>query len=480
MMKKLLCFLLMAVLLATSVVPTFAMNETSWDTVWSSADAEAGLIMFVGSDESERNFTWYTEDQNTPSVIVSTNGALNDSEEFTGTSVKATEGDFANHVTVTELEEDTVYYYKCISGDYESDVYSFRTASDDEFKAVYMTDIHITSDDGNQESLKNTSNKFNSTLEDVLSKESDVSLLLSAGDQASDGREDEYKAFAASPILKSVSVATAIGNHDLKGAEYKTFTNLPNEYEEAAVSSYIGDDYWFVKGDVLFLVVDTNNASGADHYKFVKKAIESNPDVKWKVMMAHHDLYSGRIPSRESENELLRLIWAPIVDEFGIDLVLLGHSHYYTVSNVLCNNKIVAPLESEMVDPNGTIYMVSCSINRPRGEDEIGLNEEIGFAHLTQEPTYNILTCNEDSITVESYEVGAEEPFNSFTITKTTDDGGHEYDKKFFPSIFNRLVRFIGKVVAFFGNIGRLYDLREDGFDVKIIEGLLGKKLFKD
>lgn len=479
-MRKLLCFVLTAVLLATSVVPTFAMSETSWDAVWSSDDAEAGLVMFVGSDESERNFTWYTETQNTPSVLVSTNGMLIGSEKFEGTSVKATEGDFANHVTVTELEEDTVYYYKCISGDFESDIYSFKTASDDEFKAVYMTDIHITSDDGNQESLRNTSYKFNNTLEDVLSRENDVSLILSAGDQASDGREDEYKAFAVSPILKSVSVATTIGNHDRKGAEYKTFSNLPNEYEEAAVSSYIGDDYWFVKGDVLFLVVDTNCTSGADHYKFVKKAVESNPDVKWKVLMAHHDLYSGRIPSRESENELLRIMWAPIIDEFGVDLVLLGHSHYYTVSNVLCNNKIVAPLESEMVDPNGTIYMVSCSINRPRGDDEIGLNEEIGFAHLTQEPTYNILTCNEDSITVESYEVGAEEPFNSFTITKTSDDGGHEYDKDFFPSIFNRLVRFIGKVVAFFNNIGRLHDLREDGFDVKIIEGLLGKKLFKD
>ena len=475
-MRKLLCFVLTAVLLATSVVPTFAMSETSWDSVWSSADAEAGLVMFVGSDESERNFTWYTEEQSTPSVVVSTNGMLTDSEKFEGTSVKATEGDFANHVTVTELEEDTVYYYKCISGDYESDVYSFRTASDDEFKAVYMTDIHITQNsEENPYSLKNTSYNLNNTLEDALSKESDISLLLSTGDQASDGLECEYKAFAASPLLKSISVATTIGNHDLKGAEYKTFSNLPNEYEKAAVSSYIGDDYWFVKGDVLFLVVDSNNASGADHYKFVKKAVESNPDVKWKVMMAHHDLYSGRIPHRESENELLRLIWAPIVDEFGIDLVLLGHSHYYTVSNVLRNNKIVAPLESEMVDPNGTIYMVSCSINRPRGDDEIGLNEEIGFDYLTEEPTYNILTCSEDSITVESYEVGDEEPFNSYTITKTTKDGGHENDTSFFLNLFNRLVRFIGKIVAFFGNIGRLYDLREDGFDVKIIDGLLGR-----
>ena len=471
--KSLLCILLTAVLLATSLVPSIAMSQSSWDEIWASEDTAAGLVMFTGSDESERNFTWYTDDQNTPEVRVSTNMFLTDAAVFEGTSQKATEGEFVNHVTISGLEENTVYYYQCISGDYESDVYSFRT-DDDEFKAVYMTDIHITNESEDPEMLKNTSFNLNNTLEDALSRENDISLLLSAGDQASDGRLAEYKGFASSPILKRIPVATSIGNHDRKGAEYKTFANVPNEYE-AGISSYVGNDYWFVKGDVLFLVADTNNAAGKDHAKFVKKAVEENPDVKWKVLMAHHDLYSGRIESRESENELLRIVWAPIIDEYGIDLVLLGHSHYYTVSNVLCDNEIVAPLEETMVDPAGTVYMVSCSINRPRSDENIGLNDEIGYAYLTQEPIYNILTCSEDSITVESYEVGAEESFNSFTIVKTDKDGGHNYEKSFFASIFNALVRSIGRIVTFFNNIGRYHDMKEDGFDVKLLDCIFGK-----
>lgn len=471
--KSLLCVLLTAILLATSLVPSIAMSQSSWDEIWASEDAAAGLVMFTGSDESERNFTWYTDDQNTPEVRVSTNMFLTDAVAFEGESMKATEGEFVNHVTISGLEENTVYYYQCISGDYESDVYSFRT-DDDEFKAVYMTDIHITNESEDPEMLKNTSFNLNNTLEDALSRENDISLLLSAGDQASDGRLAEYKGFASSPILKSIPVATSIGNHDRKGAEYKTFANVPNEYEKG-ISSYVGNDYWFVKGDVLFLVADTNSASGKDHAKFVKNAVGSNPDVKWKVLMAHHDLYSGRLPSRESENELLRMMWAPIIDEYGIDLILLGHSHYYTVSNVLYDNEIVAPLEETMVDPAGAVYMVSCSINRPRGDDDIGLNDEIGYAYLTQEPIYNILTCSEDSITVESYEVGAEESFNSFTIVKTDKDGGHDYEKSFFASIFNALVRSIGRIVTFFNNIGRYHDMKEDGFDVKLFDCIFGK-----
>lgn len=476
-MKKLLCVCLTIVILVSSAIPTFAMNESAWDEVWESADTKAGLVMFVGSDESERNFTWYTETQNTPKVAVSTDILMLDAKDFEGTNQKATDGDYVNHVTITGLESGTTYYYKCTSGDYESAVYSFTTAPENEFKAVYMTDIHITADsEEDPTSLYQTSYKFNNTLEDALAKESDISLILSTGDQASDGLESEYKAFTASPLLKSIPVVTTIGNHDRKGAEYKTFANFPNEYEEAKISSYVGDNYWFVKGDVLFLVVDSNNASGTDHAAFVEKAVSANPDVKWKVMLAHHDLYSGRIPSRESENGLLRLIWAPIVDEFGIDLVLLGHSHFYTVSNVLYNNRTIAPLEPVMTDPAGTVYMVSCSINRPRVEEELGLNENvIGFDYLTMEPTYNILSCNENSITVESYEVGAEEAFNSFTITKTTNNGGHEYKESFFASMFNNLIRKIGTIYAFFNNIGRYSDLKEDGFDVNFFDCLFGK-----
>ena len=475
--KTLLSILMIAVIFVSAIIPSFAMENLVWDAVFESADAKAGLVMFVGSDETERNFTWYTETENTPVVTISTNFLMLGSEDYEGATEKASDGDFVNHVTVTDLEFGTTYYYKATSGDYESAVYSFTTSAENEFKAVYMTDIHITNDsEENTQSLYDTSLGLHNALTDAFIKERDINLLISAGDQASDGLEAEYKALAATPFLKSVSLAPSIGNHDRKGVEYKTFTNLPNEYEEAKVSSYIGDNYWFVKGEVLFLVVDTNNASGEDHAAFVEKAVNANPDVKWKVLVAHHDLYSGRIPHRESENRLIRMMWAPIVDEFGIDLVLLGHSHFYTVSNVLYNNKTVAPLEPEMIDPAGAVYMVSCSINRPREEEELGLNEKlIGFDYLTLEPTYNILSCSEDSITVESYEVGADEAFNSFTITKTTKDGGHEYKENAIVSMFNNLVRKIGSIYAIFNNIGRYSDLKEDGFDVNFFDCLLGR-----
>ena len=475
--KKALTVILAFIMLVTMAVPSFAMSEAQWADVWATDDAKAGIIMFVGSDESQRNFSWYTKTENVPEVIISEDTAFADAVSFKGTAVKASEGDFANKVTVSGLKADTTYYYQCVSGDFISDVYSFTTADASSFSAMYVTDIHISDNsEENPDNLSNTSYLFSETYEDALSKNSDISVILSAGDQASEGLEAEYKALTASPLFKTVSFATSIGNHDRKGVEYRTFTNLPNQDTQSSITSYIGKNYWFVKGDVLFLMMDSNNANAEGHVDFIEAAISANPDVKWKVMMMHHDLYSGRIPHRESENGLLRMIWGPIADEYGIDLVLLGHSHYYTVTNVLYGNRNIELLDPLMRDPAGTIYMVSCSITRPRGDDdELGLNKQVGFDYLTENATYNILDCSEDSITVKSYEVGADEPFNSFTITKTSAQGGHKTETGYFQTMWNKLVRKISSIYALFNNIGVYSDLKADGFDVNLFDVITGK-----
>ena len=206
----------------------------------------------------------------------------------------------------------------------------------------------------------------------------------------------------------------------------------------------------------------------------LKKAVEANEDVKWRVAMFHHDLYSARIESRESENALLRLMWAPIADEFGIDLCLLGHSHYYTISNVLYNNKTVEATENggKVTDAEGTVYMVSGSVNRPRDDEDIGLSENIGHAYLTQEKIYNLIDFSEDSIVINSYTVESDENIGSLTIEKTTNEGGHNY--RTIGRLYYPLVSVIGFIANIFTNIGDAYDNRQQGFKIPFFEGLFG------
>ncbi len=473
MNKKILSVFLAVIMLFTAVSPAYAqMSQNDWNSYLESADGKAGIIMFPGAEDSQRNFSWYSDGESVPEIALSENSDMSDSISFSGYSVETYSGNYSNKVTVTGLEAGKTYYYQCKSGSYVSSVYSFETDSDDSFTAVYMTDIHVSYDDKNPEHIKETAYNFDFTLNKALEKNDDISLILSAGDQASEGLQSEYIALSASPVVKSIPMATTIGNHDRKGVDYKTFTNMPNRADHA-VSSYVGSDYYFVKNNVLFLVMDSNNASSVDHRNFIKQAVKENPDVNWKIMMFHHDLYGGRIPRRESENALHRILWAPLADEFGIDLVLLGHSHYYTVSNVMYNNKTVAPLTNgaTVKDPNGTVYMVSGSLNRPRDDEDISLGNNVGIEYLTMDKIYNLIDFTEETLTVKSYAIESDVCFSSFTIEKSDADGGHS-DKM--PPLYNFIIRFIGSVYAVFNNIGVYNDLNDKGYDVKFFELLFG------
>ncbi len=433
-------------------------SDTAWQEYWSSyVDEGAAVTLAPGGTDSERCVGWYSASSDEPAYVeAAENENMSGAVRFEARQVQTNQGDVRNIAEITGLEPGKTYYYRCCAAGKTSEVYSFKTDSSKDFTALYVTDVHISSSEEDENAVREHAYKWNSVLEQA-SEKSDLSLVVSAGDQASLGLRCEYEGFVAPLAARSVPFATTVGNHDIKYTDYKAFHTVPNENTKALVSNYISADYYFVKGNALFLMLDSNCQSMSTHRSFIKKAIKDNPDVKWRIMMFHHDLYGGRIPHRESENGLLRTLYTPLADEFSIDLVLLGHSHYYTISNVMYHNKTVSSTEglSKVTDPNGTIYMVSGSINRPRSidEEEIPpLGENAGQSYLTDEIVYNLLDFTENSITVNSYTLESNEKFNTFTIEKTSQKGGH--DKASAP-FYEPFVRVIADIYAFFDRIVR-------------------------
>lgn len=468
--KSILSIVLVVLMLCSSGVASTAASV--WDIFWADTEeATRGIIMQPGRDESERNFSWYMPESVTScSVEISTNMLMLEADTFEGQVISDLHGSNVAKVTVTGLEEGETYYYTCVSGEEKSSVYSFSTIEDDSFSALYMSDIHITVDDATGD-VKATSYEFADLLAEVTLKH-DVNMILSAGDQGSDGLKKEYEGLTFSPVSRSLSFATAIGNHDRKGIAYKYFTNLPNE-NEGLVSSPQGGNYYFTKGEVLFLVIDSNNASSTDHRNFIENAVNENADLKWRVVMMHHDLYGGTIESRESENDLLRLILSPIFDEFNIDLVLTGHSHHYSVTDVVYNGESVQETVNggTVHNANGTVYMVSASVARPRSAEDIPYSDlvAIGMDEYADK-LYNIIDFSEDAITVTTYERGESGEYASFTLTK--DDDFEAPEINFFRKLMGKIFGAIGTIYAFFNNIGVYSDLKEDGFNVDFFESV--------
>ncbi len=471
--------LCLSILMSLQGVQGFALTQEEWNSYWqtSSATIDAGVIVAPGQYESERRFSWYSgEYEGDCEVKISLNADMSNAMTFTGVFEETPQGDRSNEVVATGLLPGKTYYYTCNSGDFTSPIATITTLVGDDFSALYVSDVHISKSDEDAMAVRDNAYKFHSVIDEATGRRADLALILSAGDQASAGLREEYVGYAASPLFKNLTTAITIGNHDKKYIDYKYFTNNP-EINAPGVNAYIGSDYWFVKGDALFLIMDSNNADADYHRSFIRRAVRANPDVKWRIAMFHHDLFGGRIESRESENELLRLIWLPIFDEFAVDLALFGHSHYYTVSNVIYKGESVMDMEAGSVIENapGTVYMVTGSINRPRELDDgevPPLGQNVGYSYLSGESIYNVLTFSETSITVNSYTLGTQDAFNTFTLTKNSQQGGHPDE---LGAFYNFILRFIGKVVAIFGNIGDAYDMYDKfGIRLPIFEALFG------
>lgn len=470
--KKILCIVLSCIILSTVILPisSSAISDTvSWDEY---LEDGKGIYIAPGADDTQMNVTWYGGAEGVaPYVLISDSEDMSNPKSFKGTIHSAPNVDRSNHVTVTGLTPGSRYYYVCCDGTTDSDVYSFRTVGKgDDFTAIYVSDIHITGENYDTPELYDSTVKYNTALTDAMTREDNIDLILSGGDQATDGRACEYYCMFAPLQMKTVPFAMAIGNHDVKRYTYDTVANYPNTAERFLSNSLVDGDYYFVKGNALFIVLDSTNSSAADHFAFTKKAVKENPDAKWRVMMFHHDIYGGHIDSRDFETTLLRMIFTPIIDTFEIDLVLTGHSHCYSQSHILYNFGVAQQTRDldSITDPKGTMYLNNGTLRiYPDEPEKVTIfdsdrrTEFIDTDLITNEnATYNTLTFTEDSLTIKSYIVGDEEAFNEFTINKTSQQGGHPETRE---PIWYKILKYVGTIYNVINNISRRIEISERG-----------------
>ncbi len=445
-----------------------SMSDSQWATYWSEYVSDGKAVYLApGGDDTEMRFAWMSEvNVFKPIVKVSKNASMNNSITYIGGYMASTGAGagYSAHVEATELDAGTQYYYQCGTAGSMTAVNSFKTLEKaGDFSAIYVTDIHVGGETLYDESTINGAKAFNDVLEAAVEKDNEIALIVSGGDQANSARVPEYVGLFASPVLKTIPFALAVGNHDMKDTNFKYIANNPNVYQNAISRTLTDGDYWFVKGDVLFLMLDTNAPSPMDHYDFIQQALDANPNIKWRVATFHHDLYGGHKPHRENEAKLLRLLLTPIFDKFAIDLVLMGHSHVYSRSHVLYRNKISQNLDglSSVKDAKGSIYFVSGSINSPRDAEAEG-SKYIAFDYVSSEDIiYNVIHFGGDKLTIRSYILGDDEdPMDTFTIEKTGEMGGHpEREVPFWYGFIQRLGTVVSVVTNFGKRIGFIFGI---------------------
>ena len=261
-------------------------------------------------------------------------------------------------VKVTGLEADTKYYYTIGNS---SDMLQGSSSNYFTTSPTYNTSRKL-SFSAFGDCGKPANSIQSATLNAYLSYTSGnpAELMLLLGDNAySTGTDAEYQAnffnTYGPTLLKNHILFPAPGNHDYGNvpetqanpniAYFKNFTT-PTNGECGGVPSNSAAYYSYNWGNVHFLSLDSHGNESGNSYrlydtlsnqvKWIKADLEANTRP-WTIVYWHHPPYTMGSHNSDTESELvyMRENLLRILERYGVDLVLCGHSHDYERSYLL-------------------------------------------------------------------------------------------------------------------------------------------------
>ena len=424
--------------------------NNQWNNQESGEMDTGKIVLTPGAKATDLNFAWYSEETGTPTVKISTNQDMSGAKTVTGSADKINKNNSFKNYTASNkvalkdyLVENMTYYYQYSTNGVDwSDTYTYKTHSFSDYQAVLVGDPQIGASGSNGQGTQDDTDiavntyAWNKTLQKALGAggiAENASFILSAGDQidySSSGtngsgeiiREQEYAGFLYPDVLRSTPLATTIGNHESMVDDYSLHYNNPNASTLGSTES--GGDYYYSYGDTLFISLNSNSRNVEEHRQLMKEAVASHEDAKWKVVLFHHDIYGSGSPHSDVDGANLRILFAPLMDEFNIDLCLTGHDHSYARTYQILDGKVietdgVSENASKAYNPEGTLYIASGSAS---GSKFYTLNTVkqyyIAERSNTPEPTFSTIDFSGDSLTIKTYDYNGQKYANDVTLSK--------------------------------------------------------------
>ncbi len=413
--KKTVSIVLCVSLIWLFAVSSFAANSVSAPAEWYSNSetilSESGRICLTpGAEHGDMNFAWVVTGFTHVNEKFIYGKQSNLSDGIAADVTTITTSSFvsvSNRVSLVDLEAGEYYYNYTYNGEWQG-ISSFTIQNiDDGFSVMLCSDPQLgRSGDDSDTAIIDDCYGWNRTLEAAKAKCPEMSFALCAGDQVNVAiNKKEYNAFLYPQSLRSIPLATAVGNHDFYSPMYTLAFNNPNVSSEDFLST-AENGYYFMYGNALFIVINSNNYVVEDHRAVIASAVNAYPDAKWRVVMMHVSPYFFGM--KEDDQTTVDLYY-PIFDEFDIDMVLSGHEHLYSRT---------APMTGDCLDEDGVTYLAvstasGCSFDRYDRCD----SRAVAYKNCT-EPTYSILDFSENEISVKSYTTDSDELFDEFTIEK--------------------------------------------------------------
>lgn len=454
-LKKTALFLLCCSLVfAGTAIPMSANaatgeNTTTNQSITSEGETSANIkdITFAPcKDVSQVDFTWYSNNKTSdPEVQIALKSDMTGSEfpeskakSFKGSKSDGNDGYVSNKVTVTDLKQATEYVYRVGDGTTWSSVNNYTTQNiSSGFSFLFAGDPQI----GAGGDINKDTTGWVDSVKKVTDKFPTSSFILSIGDQVNNGKELngqtnelEYDGYFKPEQIKNIPVAAIPGNHEGYGVGHITHFNSPNMsdkygiftnngYESDNSNGTTGNDYYFVYGNTLFMMLNSNDINAEDHKEFMQQAIAANPDAKWRVVGMHHSIYSSANHETDADIAARRVTHPQVFQELGVDVVLDGHDHCYTRSYQMENDQAVSGKDDTSVtDPNGVLYITANSASGSKYYEIQEPNYNNYYEAKKEQdkvPTFSNISVTDKSFTISTYRTDNMTSIDSYTINKT-------------------------------------------------------------
>ena len=372
------------VILTWSGDPTTSMDIT-WRT---SVGAGEAVVEFVPADL----------------LVGNLRGDLSLVQESDGSSEKFVSdlGECRIHSARLEgLQPGTMYAYRVGDGEYFSEWFQFRTAAagNEPFCFVYFGDAQ-----------NDVRSWWSRVVREANQHAPRAAFMLHAGDLINSANSDAEwgEWFGAASWLNGMIPSIACpGNHEYDDElsrhwrpQFSFPLNGPPGAEETA--------YWIDYQGARIISLNSNEQIELQR-DWLRAVLEDENRPKWTFVTFHHPIFSA---ARDRDNPELRERWRPVLEQYGVDLVLQGHDHAYARSGLGGPRNVNLPEGLNRRESN-TVYVVSVS-----GPKLYDLHETWDVSRVAKgRQLFQVIRVSPDRVRYEA-RLATGELYDAFTLEK--------------------------------------------------------------
>ncbi|MDP8254170.1 MAG: metallophosphoesterase [Candidatus Alcyoniella australis] len=245
------------------------------------------------------------------------------------------------------LEPNSLYYYRALSGENSSPIYTFYTGVgvEEPFMFVAFGDNRTNADD-------------HQAVVDAIALQS-PDFLINTGDYVEIGfSAGDWRSWfdVEQALIAQTAMAGVMGNHELWGGRpyFDKYFSHPASTPEPSM-------YAFHYGNTQFIAIDVTRpyTAGSAQYQFIEQTLAQavdNPQCKHIMPFLHISPYSASNHGDDWDSLSIREHLTPLFEAYDVDMVFAGHDHNYEHGLVNDVNYIVTGGGGAPLYGNGSDY----------------------------------------------------------------------------------------------------------------------------